>query len=327
MKISVAMCTYNGARFLREQLESILAQTRKPDEVIVCDDHSSDESIDLINNFRSRAPFPVRVQLNETRIGSTKNFERAISLANGDVIALSDQDDVWSLQRLEWIEQRFLKEPAPDLVFTNAELIDESGKPVGYSLWDSLRLDEKLRSSLNGTSATEILAKRRLVTGATMAFRACLKDLVLPIPENLTVIHDGWIALIVSAIGRLEALDQLSIKYRRHGEQQLGLPKAKPLTKSPKALARLARSANESIERDIKTLRIVLERLNSHHDSHPVMAKSSLEKRLRHLEVRQRFSTAKLTHLPGIMRELVNGSYHRYSNGFISFVKDVIAKP
>src|SRR6266567_6944512 len=103
-RISVAMCTYNGARFLREQLESIAAQSRLPDELVVCDDGSTDETVETIKAFVGRAPFAVRLEINSKNLGSTKNFEKAIGLCEGEIIALADQDDVWKPQKLAVLE-------------------------------------------------------------------------------------------------------------------------------------------------------------------------------------------------------------------------------
>src|SRR5258708_37621369 len=101
--LSVAMCTYNGARFLPEQLESIAAQTKLPDELVVCDDRSTDGSVEIIRSFAQRAPFEIRLDINANNLGSTKNFEKAIGLCQGEIIALADQDDVWCPQKLSRI--------------------------------------------------------------------------------------------------------------------------------------------------------------------------------------------------------------------------------
>src|SRR5688500_9098173 len=95
VKISVAMCTYNGAQFLRTQLESIIAQSRAPDEIVVCDDCSTDETRALLKQFAAESLVPVSLHFNEQNLGSVRNFEQAIRMCNGNVIALSDQDDVW----------------------------------------------------------------------------------------------------------------------------------------------------------------------------------------------------------------------------------------
>src|SRR5215467_4239016 len=107
-KLSVALCTYNGSRFLQEQLGSIGSQSRPPDELVICDDGSSDDTVDIIKRFALNAPFPVKLEVNASNLGSTKNFELAVSLCCGDVIALSDQDDVWDATKLAKIERVFL---------------------------------------------------------------------------------------------------------------------------------------------------------------------------------------------------------------------------
>src|SRR5215468_7332763 len=124
MKISVAICTYNGARFVREQLASIAAQTRPPDELIVCDDGSKDATVEIINSFARASGFPVQLKINEARLGSTRNFDQALGLCNGEGIAFSDQDDVWLPQKLEMLEKHLMRGAA--LAFTDGEVVDSS---------------------------------------------------------------------------------------------------------------------------------------------------------------------------------------------------------
>ena len=109
VRFSVAICTYNGADFLSDQLESIIAQSRPPDQIVVCDDGSTDETQALLKRFAATSPVPVSLHFNEKNFGSVKNFEKAISLCTGDVIALSDQDDVWRADKLQLIEDAFRK--------------------------------------------------------------------------------------------------------------------------------------------------------------------------------------------------------------------------
>src|SRR5467141_2319930 len=126
--ISVAMCTYNGARFLPEQLESMAAQTRLPGELVVCDDRSTDESVEIVRNFARAAPFPVRLEMNEENLGSTKNFEKAIELCQGEIIALADQDDVWRPEKLSCIAGVLEPDDRIGAIFSDAELIDEDSR-------------------------------------------------------------------------------------------------------------------------------------------------------------------------------------------------------
>ena len=102
--LSVALCTYNGARFIIAQLESIAAQSRLPDELIICDDHSRDGTLDLVRRFAVSASFSVCVHANPKNLGSTRNFEQAVEMCKGDIIVLCDQDDVWRPDKLVRIE-------------------------------------------------------------------------------------------------------------------------------------------------------------------------------------------------------------------------------
>src|SRR5260221_5871118 len=123
-RISVAMCSYNSTAWLDEQLASILRQSRLPDELVVCDDGSKDETVAKLKAFARSAPFPVRVFVNEINLGFTRNFEKAISLCEGDVIALSDHDDISEDFRLARTEDVFTSRPAIGLAFCDAQVVD-----------------------------------------------------------------------------------------------------------------------------------------------------------------------------------------------------------
>jgi glycosyltransferase involved in cell wall biosynthesis len=108
-RLSVALCTYNGTQYLQEQLDSIAAQTKLPDELVICDDRSSDNTVEIIKLFSSKVSFPVHLHINEINLRTIKNFEKAISLCTGDIIVLSDQDDVWKPCKTERILRCFQK--------------------------------------------------------------------------------------------------------------------------------------------------------------------------------------------------------------------------
>src|SRR5437868_6261824 len=117
MKISVALCTYNGEKYLPDQLASYLKQERLPDELVICDDGSSDNTVEIIKRFATEAPFPVQLHVNENNLGSTKNFEKAFQLCQGEIITPSDQDDVWHEKKLLQLERAFKEHPQIGLVF------------------------------------------------------------------------------------------------------------------------------------------------------------------------------------------------------------------
>src|SRR5580704_731718 len=246
-RISVALCTYNGEQFLPQQLASIANQTRLPDEVVVCDDHSTDRTVAIVQEFAAAAPYPVRVFENERNLGFAANFERAIRLCDGDLIALSDQDDIWYPHRLEKSEQEFLAHPHAGLVFSDADLMDEHNRLTGQTLWQRLGfVGTSKRDLLTGEYV--VLAKHRFVTGATVMFRAALRDRCLPIGAGW--IHDEWIAMIVAAFGDLRPIDQPLIRYRIHSSQQVGFvnkleQRAQGKTRGERHWERVVESARE----------------------------------------------------------------------------------
>jgi glycosyltransferase involved in cell wall biosynthesis len=328
MKISVAMCTYNGARFVREQLESIASQTRLPEELVICDDCSSDETAEIVKSFAVSAPFAVRFEINQKNLGSTQNFGRAIQLCHGDLIALSDQDDVWLPKKIERIETRFAESPAVGLVFTNADLVDEQLDPLGHQLWEQIGFDRETRRLVNKGRALDLLLPGWTVTGATMAFRSKFLTLILDIPNDLPMIHDGWIALIVATVAKVAFVDEPLIKYRQHVRQQIGMPQKKLEEDRHKGLAAVRSAMNrrnsyvDLIDIGERVRQRLLERSKVFTCGR---ALAQLDARLTHLRSRAEMSEGHLSRLPTIARELFSGRYRRYSHGIYSAVKDFLA--
>src|SRR5262245_46082449 len=140
-RISVAMCSYNGDRYISTQLESIAAQHRLPNELVVCDDGSSDGSVEIVREFARQVPFPTRLVGNDKNLGTTKNFEKAISLCRGEIVALADQDDIWYRNKLERIEKVFLGSNAVVAAFSDADLIGDDSRLKDVRLWDTFAFD------------------------------------------------------------------------------------------------------------------------------------------------------------------------------------------
>lgn len=220
--LSVAMCTYNGAAFLKEQLDSILTQKRLPDELVVCDDASSDATVRILEEFRDRAPFPMHLQRNPRRLGIAKNVEQAIGLCSGDVIAICDQDDVWMPDKLSTLEQSLLDNPEAGYVFSDGVVVDERLRPLGYTIWQAINFRGAERERFSRGDQVPVLLRRNVVTGAAMAFRSELCERILPIPEEF--VPDAWIALASSIIGRNGVpIESPLIYYRRHNRQAVGI--------------------------------------------------------------------------------------------------------
>ncbi|MBA3257471.1 MAG: glycosyltransferase family 2 protein [Pyrinomonadaceae bacterium] len=327
-KISIAMCTYNGERYLRDQLASIAAQTRPPDELVVCDDRSTDATCEIVTGFSASASFPVRLHVNERNVGSTKNFERAIRLCEGDVIALSDQDDVWLPEKLRRIEGCLLRNAKVGLVFTDAEVVDEDLQPLGYSLWESIGFDNSQRRLVRTGRVLDVLLPGSTVAGATMAFRSGFKNLVLEIPTNLALIHDGWIALMIASVADVSFIEEPLIKYRQHARQQIG---ARQTDEAGVGVAGLdgikeAMRRTTSYQEMIEIATQAHHRLTEQRDIYKSDdALSRLEDRLEHLRARSYLPEGKLSRVRFVIGELLSRRYHLYSNGFRSAVKDLFA--
>jgi glycosyltransferase involved in cell wall biosynthesis len=329
MKMSVAMCTYNGARYLPEQLESIATQRRPPDELVVCDDHSSDTTLEIVASFAASASFPVHLYVNEQNLGSTKNFERAIGLSTGDVIALSDQDDIWLPEKLGVIEETFRHHPEVGLVFTDAEVVDDEGKSAGYSLWEKLSFGNAERERVRRGVALRELLLGATVTGATMAFRSRFRELILPIPSDFSLIHDAWITLLVAGVSEVLPIPQRLVQYRQHAGQQVGALERKSAARaqlSDPASVRAARHRENSYLEALAITQSMYRRLNekSHlFDSRQIL--SGLEERIAHLSARANLPSRRLSRLRDVLRELLSRRYHLYSNGVYSAIKDLLA--
>lgn len=319
LTISVALCTCNGEKYLREQLESIARQTCQPDELVVCDDASTDRTIEIIRDFSETASFPVRLFVNEKRLGSGRNFERAIGLCQRDVIALSDQDDVWAMSKLDSVKSFFNCYPDTDALFTDAEIVDQALQPKGYRLWDAIKFSVKERREVEDGDVIHTLLRHNVVTGATMAFRAELRPLVLPVPEG--VVHDAWIALLAAVAGQVRIISLPLILYRQHNANQIGVTKFS-----------LAERIQRPCEQRIRDARAVLRMYESvpgrlrqlpASEATPALLDDFFRK-AGHIRVRIKVITREAGWLKSMAAEIMRGHYHRYSTGWWGVGNDLV---
>jgi glycosyltransferase involved in cell wall biosynthesis len=322
------MCTYNGAEFLPAQLQSIITQSRPADEIIICDDGSTDGTRNLLEKFKSESPVPINLHSNDHNFGSVKNFERAISLCTGDIIVLSDQDDVWRNDKLQLIEAAFNKSPSAGLVFSDAAIVDENLKPLDRRMWDEVGFNSHKRKLVRTGRALEVLITGWTVTGATMAFRSRFVKLSLPIAEGIAMIHDGWIALTIAAVADVVVLDEPLVQYRQHERQQIGAPTNKaagPEIRTIQAFETAFRRRNSSADlyKILQTLETRL--LAQAGDFDTRKALSFVSDYALHLNVRANLPQRRLNRVPSILRELLSLRYHEYANGFKSAAKDLVS--
>jgi glycosyltransferase involved in cell wall biosynthesis len=222
LRFSVAMCTFNGARYLEEQLKSIEEQYVPVSEVVICDDASTDDTPLILNDFAHRAKMRTVIIRNQQRLGVAKNFESAIRRCSGEVIALADQDDRWYPGKIKAIDQVMRSDASIGGVFSDASIIDSASQATGESLWNRYRFSTEEQSKMLSGAAIPVLLRRPVVTGAAFAFRASLVPLLLPIPAPW--MHDAWLSWKIALHSRLVPLPQELMAYRVHTTQQIGVP-------------------------------------------------------------------------------------------------------
>lgn len=320
--ISVAMCTYNGARFLSQQLESIAAQTRPPNELVISDDHSFDESANIVRAFARQASFPVHFETNKQNIGATRNFEGTIQRCCGEVIALSDQDDVWNASKLEQIAEAFARSQETVAVFSDGELIDDQSNVLPVRLWQSFLFSRKEQGLFAKGRGFNVLLKHPVVTGATLAFRSRFRGLIVPIPPNHA--HDYWIAILLAACGHIQVMPETIIKYRRHERQQIGAgPAALSIAHQTATAIKTGRTEYLS---EIAGLQQVSERLKLRSSEFGCRnsAVEAIAEKVAHRSARAMIPPSRLLRIPTVLREVANRRYWRYSEGWKSIGKDIL---
>ena len=329
--VSIVMCTYNGERFLEEQLLSIACQSLQPMELVVCDDGSTDETLSLLRQFAVSATFPIRIHCNSERLGSTANFQQGIGLARGELLALCDQDDVWEADKLERLA-KILEDESVGGVFTDASLIDDSGLPLPDSLWSRGHLPPERQQEFV-RDPVGLLLKQDVATGATMVFRRRVRDLYQEIPPEW--VHDGWLAWMMTLhadrVGRLELLAERPTVYRLHRGQQTGEAAEQAGSRSEPLTVRLAKAHATGHEHHAATARrlsLVLQHWlsNGPENGDPEVLKV-IAQRLRGgialLEARAALPANHLLRLLQVI--LLVPRYLRYGRGLTSAIRDAWA--
>jgi glycosyltransferase involved in cell wall biosynthesis len=313
--ISVAMCTYNGALFLAQQLESMLIQTTQPDELIVCDDGSTDQTLEILNKFANTSPFQVRIfKNNQQPLGSTKNFEKAISLCSGEIIVLSDQDDVWMPNKIYMLKRAI--DGGAGLVFSDATLVNANLEPLGYSLFESLNLNNTEKKLINSGNLAQVLLRHNVITGATLAFSRRHLELIMPIPKNW--VHDAWLGFLVACVDNAHIIDSPLIAYRQHSNNQIGALKLGYY----KRLINKLTYAGKLYSNDYLCMVDLVDTIKAKNIDINSELYLLIESRL--YFTKDRLSSLNNFKLYALIKQLVNGNYRKFANGFISFVVDLL---
>ena len=301
IKVSIALCTHNGEKYLLEQLDSIAAQTHAADEIILCDDNSNDDTVAIAQQYRHQG-LPLKIYQNEKQLGFVRNFSQAIQQCTGDIIFLCDQDDRWHSDKVSITLSHFSQHPNVLLIFSNGDLVNKETQPLNSRLWQALPTPP------NQSPNFQELLNNDWITGAASAFRRELIEKALPIPSHW--VHDAWLGLIAATFGQVRAIPDVLIQYRQHENNQIGLKPTTLKQKFSKALYLISTPHYEIPEKYYP----LLDRLpNSHVQYQYVLGK------IRHLENRQHRNR-----LRGIFKETMNKGYSQYANGWKSIIRDIM---
>ncbi len=332
LKASVAICTFNGEEFVSTQLESILAQSRPPDEIILCDDGSTDATVNIAEEIAHQHPGKIRIFRNQRNLGYCRNFEAAISRTSGDVVFPCDQDDFWFPDKVATMLRPFVEDPEVVLVYCDAALTDRSLQPTGQTVFDR-RKGVELRKTLT----LRQLSRGVPFNGPMMAFHSRLKSFVIPIcPLSMQWGHDHWIGYIAYAIGHTTVIDHPLVYYRRHqkntgGDSELdgGLlhqwNSVKRIYSGEKGRLEY-RDRRRGWEEMVGRLREIRNRGSL------LKSPAKLDELLKESELCLQFAEARETlkkanrseRIAGALRLLFEGSYHRHARGAKSLIQDLL---
>ena len=215
--IDILMATYNGEKYLKEQIDSILNQTYKNFRLIISDDCSKDATKNILKEYEKKDD-RITVYIQEKNIGVTKNFEFLLNKVENEFYMLSDQDDVWFKDKVEKSLKK-IEESKSDLVFTDLKVTDESLNVTSNSYWSLKGFKNKIKKHCNFDG----LYLNNFVTGCTIISKKKFIPTIIPFKLNSkNVIHDYWIALVVSLKGKITYLNQPTMFYRQHLENEIG---------------------------------------------------------------------------------------------------------
>ena len=323
VRISVALGTRNGGAHVARQVASILAQRPAPVELVVGDDDSSDDTLAIIERAHAEAraadpqlPTALRIIRRRPALGVTANFAATLAVCEGDLIALSDQDDEWMPGKLAALSEAFAADERLLLVHSDARLVDGDGAPLGLTLLEALEATEAERAGLAAGDALPVLLRRNLVTGATVMLRRTLLDAALPIPGEW--VHDEWLAAVAAATGRVRLVPEALIDYRQHGANQIG---ARRPTLADK-LARLRAPRAARALRLAQRTALLAERGRALGVAPAVQAQ--LDAKADHEARRARLPRVRIARVPAVVAGALAGRYGRYSRGAMDVLRDLV---
>lgn len=317
MRISIALATYNGARFLREQLDSLAEQECRPDEIVVGDDNSSDDTVAILHGFADDSGIPVKVEVNRPGLGLNRNFEKTFGRCTGDVILPCDQDDVWHRDKIRRLVEPFERDEAVTLCISSSCIVDDQGRSLGQT--QPAKYERRYVRPLRGGEGFDALVRQQGIAGHAVAFRAAIRPILLPISDDCQ--YDVWLTAAAASAGRVVAIEEPLTDYRRHGSQSLGAD-----TKSLLQQAREQKSLKlDHLQRKANMVRLLRERLIEHRDlAYDVdRRRAYLDRMIAFFDERLKMRQGRGLRTRLVAKLVLSGQYHRYARGLLTAARDL----
>lgn len=323
LHVSVPLCTYNGTAFIVEQLESILRQSRPADEIIVCDDGSTDNTLPMVKELAEQYPTPVRIIRNPENLGATKNHEKAILECTGDIIIPSDFDDCWLPDRVSTTLAFFERDPSAVLFYCDAILTDADLKPTARTLFSRREV------LTNAVPTAQQLGQGIRFNGPMMAFRAELTPFLRPFSNQWA--WDHWIGFIAYAVGEVRPINQALLYYRRHRNNRGVDPdldggflyrwQAATKYSTLKNYTQRRRCWEDMIAQFQRIRSLGLPPFSARFEE--LLSECERCFRFAHAREMQK-RKPRLRRVPQALGNLARGSYHLHAHGLKSFIQDVV---
>jgi glycosyltransferase involved in cell wall biosynthesis len=318
---SVAIAAYKGEKYLKEQLESLFAQTRLPDEIVICDDSPDDAIKKIVETLAASSPCKIHYHHNHTQCGLNGNFSKAVSLCRGNIIFFCDQDDVWLSKKIELMLEVLYKNPEIGAVFCDSTVVDENLKSLGYSLWDMCGFILSRQKKLMNGKALDIFLKRAIATGHNIAFRAEYKKILLPFISPLA--YDISVCILLACVTKWGMLDEELTLYRIHDNN---LSNTSQHSIAQQLELSRASIKNNKFKTNVDFFKAILDRLEQSDYDISLETSNKLRQKIKHFLKRANLSSNIFYRMPLIINETFNGNYFSYANGWKSILVDIFLR-
>ena len=314
MKTSVVLCAFNGELFLKEQLYSIIKQTVLPDEIVIVNDCSIDNTDEIVKDFQDNCNIPFTYVVNSKNLGVLKSFSLGVDLAKNEIIIFSDQDDIWLSTRIERTVKEFHIDNSLDLFFSNGAIIDSNSNILKGSLFKSFGFNFILRVLFKISYPDYVLTKKFIVTGATMAVKASFAK--RHYSNGVVYLHDMYLSSIAAHLRTIKFSCDKLIQYRLHNQQSVGVISKKDSKK--------IYGQNLDVRKDylaeISFLKTIQKILDLNYQRNARFVQKKVIHRSKRISIRDK-SVFKRFIL--VQFEFLNLNYFLYSHGLKSYFRDL----